>query len=112
MGAGRPPPRRPARGRAPVLRDRGVHFWQTQSYVDHDEPLASPDIVSFNHGLAQIITAVLDAGLTLTGIEEHDTVPWNPLDEAMELVDGSEYRLRRNPKRLAATYTLQAEKRR
>ena len=55
---------------------------------------------------------MLDAGLTLTGIEEHDTVPWNPLDEAMELVDGSEYRLRRNPKRLAATYTLQAEKRR
>jgi SAM-dependent methyltransferase len=95
----------------PYFETAGVHFSEAQSYVDHDEPLASPDIVSFNHGLAQTITAVMDAGLTLTGIEEHDTVPWNPLDDAMELIDGSEYRLRRNPNRLAATYTLQAEKR-
>ena len=38
-------------------------------------------------------------------------MPWNPLENAMELIDGSEYRLRRNPSRLAATYTLQAKKR-
>ncbi len=94
----------------PYFETAGVHFSEAQSYVDHDEPLAAPDIVSFNHGLAQIITAVMDAGLTLTAIEEHDTVPWNPLDTEMELIHGSEYRLRRNPNRLAATYTLQAAK--
>lgn len=96
----------------PYFETAGVLFSEAQSYVHHDEPLASPDIVSFNHGLAEIVTAVMDAGLTLTGIEEHDTVPWNPLGEAMELIDGSEYRLRQNPSRLAATYTLQAEKQR
>ena len=95
----------------PYFETAGVHFFDVHSYVDHDEPLASPDIVSFNHGLAEIITAVMDAGLTLTGIEEHDSVPWNPLDDAMELIDGGEYRLRRDPKRLPATYTLQAQKR-
>ncbi len=95
----------------PYFATAGIGFSEAQSYVDHDEPLASPDIVHFNHGLAQIITAVMDAGLTLTAIEEHDTVPWNPLDNEMELVPGGEYRLRQNPSRLAATYTLQAEKR-
>ncbi len=95
----------------PYFETAGVHFSEPQSYVDHDEPLASPEIVHFNHGLAEVITAVLDAGLTLTAIEEHDTVPWNPLEDAMELIDGGEYRLRRNPSRLAATYTLQAQKR-
>ena len=34
-----------------------------------------------------------------------------PLNNEMELIDGSEHRLRQNPSRLAATYTLQAEKR-
>ncbi len=94
----------------PYFEAAGISFSEAQSYVDHDQPLASPDIVHFNHGLAQIITAVMDAGLSLTAIEEHDTVPWNPLDKEMEPVDGSEYRLRQNPSRLAATYTLQAEK--
>ena len=38
----------------------------------------------FNHGLAEIITALMDAGLRLTAFEEHDSVPWNPLGTAME----------------------------
>lgn len=94
----------------PYFETEGVHFSDTETYVDHDEPLASPDIVHFNHGLAEIITAVMDAGLTLTAIEEHDSVPWNPLDD--EMVEGAdgEWRLRERPERLAASYTLQATK--
>jgi hypothetical protein len=46
----------------------------------------------------------------LTAIEEHDTVPWNPLGDAMEDAGTGEYRLRNNPARLPATYTLQAAK--
>src|SRR6202023_2745936 len=62
--------------------------------VAHEEPLASPDIIHFNHGLAQVITALMTAGMSLRAIEEHDTVPWNPLQHAMEDVGGREYRLR------------------
>ena len=94
----------------PYFETEGVHFSEPASYVAHDEPLGSPDIVHFNHGLSQVITAVMDSGLRLTSIEEHDTVPWNPLGTAMEDVGGGEFRLRHNPKRLAATYTLQATK--
>jgi SAM-dependent methyltransferase len=94
----------------PYFETEGVHFTETESYVEHDEPLASPDIVHFNHGLAEIITAVMDAGLTLTAIEEHQTVPWNALDDEMEDSGHGEYRLRDAPNRLAASYTLQAVK--
>ena len=94
----------------PYFETEGVHFSEPVSYVAHDEPLGSPDIVHFNHGLGEVITALMNSGMALTAIEEHNTVPWNPLDDGMEAVGGGEYRLRSAPDRLAATYTLQATK--
>jgi SAM-dependent methyltransferase len=94
----------------PYFETEGLHFSEPNSYIDHDVPLTSPDIVHFNHGLAEIITAIIDQGMILDAIEEHDSVPWNPLGEAMQEVDDGEYRLRESPERLAATYTLQATK--
>jgi SAM-dependent methyltransferase len=93
----------------PYFETEGVHFSESFSYIAHDEPLASPDTVIFNHGLAEVITALMTAGMSLTAFEEHETVPWNPFADAMKEVDG-EYELRENPQRLAATYTLQAVK--
>ena len=93
----------------PYFETEGVSFWEEFSYTGEDEPLTSPEIVSFNHGLAEIITALMAAGMTLTYFEEHDSVGWNPLGKAMEEV-GGEYRLRDLPERLAASYTLQAVK--
>ena len=94
----------------PYFETEGVHFSEPVSYVAHDEPLGSPYIVHFNHGLGEVITALMNSGMALTAIEEHNTVPWNPLDDAMEAVGGGEYRLRSAPDRLAVTYTLQAAK--
>jgi len=94
----------------PYFETAGVRLSSPLSYVAHDTPLASPDIVHFNHGLAEIITALLDSGLSLDGITEHDTVPWNPFGDAMHEVTEGEYRLRHDPERLAASYTLQAVK--
>lgn len=92
----------------PYFETDGVNFSEPFSYVDHDEPLTSPDLVHFNHGLGQIVTALIESGMQLTSLEEHDTAPWNPLDEAMEEVAGNEFRLRDHPERLPLTYTLQA----
>jgi SAM-dependent methyltransferase len=94
----------------PYFETEGVLFSEQQSYVSHDEPLASPEIIHFNHGLAEVIMALLDAGMELTAFEEHDTAPGRPLDDMMEDVGGGEYRLRQDPVRLPATYTLQATK--
>ncbi len=95
----------------PYFETEGVPFSEEHSYVDHAEPLAAPDIIHFNHGIAEVITALMDVGMELSAIEEHDTVPWNPLGDAMEEIGGGEYRLRQSPARLAVTYTLQATKR-
>jgi SAM-dependent methyltransferase len=94
----------------PYFETDGVPFSEPQSYVSHDEPLASPGIIHFNHGLAEVITALLDAGMRLTTFEEHDTAPGRPLDDMMEDVGGGEFRLRIDPVRLPASYTLQATK--
>lgn len=94
----------------PYFQTEGVRFSEPLSYVEHDEPLASPDFVHFNHGLAEIITALMNAGLVLTAFEEHDSVPWNPLGDAMEEIGGNEFRLREGRERLPLTYTIQAAK--
>jgi SAM-dependent methyltransferase len=66
---------------------------------------------SWNHGLGEIVSAVLDSGLILTQLVEHDSVPWNPLpDGMMRLDDTGEWRLVEHPERLPLTYTLQARK--
>jgi SAM-dependent methyltransferase len=94
----------------PYFETEGVKFSESFSYVDHEEPLTSPDLVHFNHGLGEVVMALMNAGMRLLSLEEHDTVPWNPFGDDMEEVGDGEYRLRDEPRRLACTYTLQAEK--
>jgi SAM-dependent methyltransferase len=88
----------------------GTPFSEATTYVEHEGALESPDIVHFNHGMAEIINALWDAGLRLTMFVEHDSIPWNALDDAMVVDEFGEYRLREHPERLAASYTLQAVK--
>ncbi len=88
----------------------GTVFSEETSYVDHEGVLDSPTTVSFNHSLSELFNALWNAGMTITLFEEHQSVPWNPLDDAMEEVQPSEFQLRHTPERLAATYTLRAVK--
>ena len=60
-----------------------------------------------------IFTALTDAGLTVTTLEEHREVPWNPLGEAMipsPDFDG-EFILANDRDRIPLTYTVEAAKR-
>lgn len=66
---------------------------------------------SWNHGLGEIVTALLEAGMELTMLIEHQSVPWDALPGQMERDDLGEWRLIDRPWRLAHTYTLQAVKR-
>lgn len=79
------------------------------SYVAIDTELRHVENHTWNHGLGEIVTALLDAGLVLTQLVEHDSVPWNPLPEGvMWLGEGGEWFLVDRPERLPLTYTLQA----
>ena len=84
-----------------------IVFTEEQSYVVSDATLGAATTHQWNHGLGEIVGAVLEAGLVLTGLVEHRSVPWEALPGRMETVDG-EFRLREHPERLPLTYTLQA----
>ncbi|EOD63188.1 class I SAM-dependent methyltransferase [Amycolatopsis vancoresmycina] len=86
-------------------------FDDPDTYVAVDRPIEHSVTHSWNHALGEIITALLDHGLTLTAFTEHDSVPWNALPGQMVLdQDSGEWRLKETPSRLAASYTLQAVK--
>ncbi len=84
-------------------------FDQAVTYVDTDARLTHSTTHEWNHGLGEIVTALLDAGMVLTQLVEHDTVPWEALRGHMDRV-GTEWRLCDRPERLPLTYTLQARK--
>ena len=90
----------------------GTVFHEPKTYVEHEGELDQPTTVVFNHGLGEIVTALLAEGMELTELVEHQSVPWNPLGDEMVLVDHNEWRLVTAPERLPLTYTLQAVKRR
>jgi SAM-dependent methyltransferase len=80
------------------------------TYVETDAVFEHNTSHEWNHGLGEIVTALFDAGLALTGLVEHDSAPWNPLPGKTEQIAGGEWRLADNPARLPFTYTLQAVK--
>jgi SAM-dependent methyltransferase len=65
----------------------------------------------WNHGLGEIVSALLASGMELCSLIEHDSVPWEALPGHMEAIAGGEWRLRDRPFRLPHSYTLQAIKR-
>ncbi len=81
------------------------------TYVQTDAVFTQNRTHQWNHGLGEIVTALHDAGMALTGLTEHDSVPWDGLPGKMEQIGGGEWRLADRPWRLAASYTLQAVKR-
>jgi SAM-dependent methyltransferase len=80
------------------------------TYVSTDRVFTSTRTYEWNHGLGEVVSALLERGLVITGLVEHDSVPWDALPGLMEPVGGGEFRLRERPDRLAASYTLQARK--
>ena len=81
------------------------------TYVATDAVFEHNVTHSWNHGLGEIVTALLDNGLTVTQLVEHDSVPWDALPGRMVLDAATgEWRLADRPWRVACSYTVQAVK--
>ncbi len=93
-----------------VEREQPTVWDDPGTYVQTDVAFTHNRTLEWNHGLGEIVTAVLDAGLQLTGLVEHDSVPWEALPGLMERVGLAEWRLSDRPERLPHTYTLRARK--
>lgn len=84
------------------------HYAHTTTYADAEVPADSADTYEWQHSLSEIVQALLDAGLTLTSLAEHTTIPWRALPQMTQtegrwaLPDGAD--------RLPLTFSLTATK--
>ena len=92
-------------------REEPMVFDDAGTYVRTDVVFQHTITHEWNHGLGEIVTALLAAGLQITALTEHDSVPWEALPGKMERMPGGEWRLADQPWRLPHSYTLQAVKR-
>ena len=88
----------------PLVWDEGGTYVQTDAVFTHNRTH------EWNHGLGEVVMALLAVGMRLTMLVEHDSVPWMALPEQMRLDADGEWRLIDRPELLPLTYTLQALK--
>ncbi|HEY2287248.1 MAG TPA: class I SAM-dependent methyltransferase [Streptosporangiaceae bacterium] len=88
----------------PTVWTEGGTYVTTEVEFQHNVSL------EWNHGLGEIVSALLAEGMTITGLAEHDSAPWDALPGLTQEVGGGEFRLADRPWRQPHTYTLQAVK--
>ena len=93
-------------------RDEPMTFDDPGTYVETEVTFVHNLTHQWNHGLGEIVTALLGAGMELTMLVEHDSVPWEALPGQMTQIELGEWRLTERPWRLPHSYTLQAIKNR
>jgi SAM-dependent methyltransferase len=97
--------------RYPYFEHADAIVWEEGgTYVETDAVFEHTTTHQWNRGFGEIVTALLDAGLRIIGLTEHDSVPWDALPGKMERIGGGEWRLAASPSRLPHSYTLRAVK--
>jgi SAM-dependent methyltransferase len=86
----------------PLVSDSAGTYVTTDAVIEHGVTH------QWNHGIGDIVTALLDAGLTITGLAEHASAPWEALPGQMDEGGDGEWRLVEDPARLPCTFTIQA----
>jgi SAM-dependent methyltransferase len=87
-----------------------IEFTEEGTYVPTEAQFTHNVSHSWNHGLGEIVTALLGEGLRITMLTEHDSVPWQPFDGRMIEDELGEWRLTEHRERMPMSYTLQAIK--
>ncbi|KAF4513376.1 hypothetical protein G6O67_000652 [Ophiocordyceps sinensis] len=81
------------------------------SHIDtNGQQFATTKGYEYSHGVGEVVQALIDQGLRITALEEHQSSPWNALPTQMQHVGRGEFALTDQPWRMAHSYTLQALK--
>ena len=112
---------------ATVFENEGTYL----ELEDKDKKFEASKTMEWNHGLGEIVQSLLDEGMTITGLVEHKSLPWNALEgggRMVELPNGEfvfmfcvnsnpnadliigEFELKEGKDRIPLSYTLQAVK--
>lgn len=89
-------------------REEPTVFDEGGTYVSTEMVFEQTITHEWNHGLGEVVSALLGAGMTITELTEHDSVPWEALPGQMTRLGNDEWRLTDRPWRLPHSYTLQA----
>lgn len=85
--------------------------WDDDStYVEVSAPLQSTRTYEWNRGLGEIVTALLDRGLRLDALIEHDSAAWEALPGRMTQRPDGEWALTEQPSVMPLSYTIRASK--
>jgi SAM-dependent methyltransferase len=87
---------------------RPLHYDHGNTYADDEVRLQHADTYEWQHPLAEIVQALLDAGLTLTSLAEHRCIPWHALPQMVQSAEG--YVLPNDSDRMPLTFSLTATK--
>jgi SAM-dependent methyltransferase len=85
---------------------------QTESYVGPvggAPAISHPTCHEWTHGIGEVVTALIDAGLVIDSLEEFDHMRWNAWGDAM-VADADGYRLADHPERVPLEYVLTAHR--
>jgi SAM-dependent methyltransferase len=88
----------------PTVWDEGGTYVETDAVFTHNL------VHEWNHGLGEIVSALLDNDMRLTMLVEHDSVPWEAFPGMMTKLELDEWQLTDRPWRVPHSYTLQAVK--
>lgn len=83
-------------------------FDEPGTYVRSEHEFVHTRSASWNHGLGEIVTALLGQGFRITMLEEHRSVPWEALPGRMVNAGAGEWRLADGGDLLPLSYTLRA----
>jgi SAM-dependent methyltransferase len=92
-------------------RDEPMVWDEAGTYVRTVVQFTSTVTHEWNHGLGEVFTSLVGAGMDVTGFVEHQSVPWDGLPGQMTALDNGEWQLTDRPWRLPHSYTMQAVKR-
>jgi len=85
-------------------------FSEPGTYVQTDRTFEHNLTHNWSHSLGETVSALLSRGFRITGLAEHDSIPWDAFPGQMDALDDGEFRLSDRPERLAHSFTLQAVK--
>jgi SAM-dependent methyltransferase len=83
--------------------------WSEEITYAGDGVLSSPEIYDWNHGMAQVLQALIDVGLRIDQIEEYDALEWEA-GPVNQLGEDGQFRLAEGRERLPVMWSVLATK--
>ncbi|MGN7799808.1 class I SAM-dependent methyltransferase [Leifsonia sp. 22587] len=91
-------------------REQPLEWDDDSTYVETTRPLTATRTYEWNHGLGEIVTALIAAGLRIDLLEEHDSVPWEALPGQMVQREDGEFALAALSGVAPLSYTVRASR--